>query len=54
MSNGRKTPEGRHRCAEAKTIHGNKTLKARSDQAEVHGARMLGKNPTDEYKQQLF
>jgi hypothetical protein len=32
---GPKTPEGRKRCAEAKTIHGNETRKARS-------ARSLG------------
>ena len=32
-STGPKTPEGRQRCAEAKTIHGNETRKARSDRA---------------------
>ena len=34
-STGPKTAEGRHRCAEAKTIHGNETRKARSDRAEA-------------------
>jgi len=34
-STGPKTPEGRLRCAEAKTIHGNETRKARSDRAEA-------------------
>jgi len=32
-STGPKTPKGRERCAEAKTIHGNETRKARSDRA---------------------
>ena len=32
---GPKTPEGRQRCAEAKTIHCNETRKARSDRAEA-------------------
>jgi len=32
-STGPKTPEGRKRCAEAKTIHGNESRKARSDRA---------------------
>ena len=30
-STGPKTPEGRQRCAEAKTIHGNETRKARTE-----------------------
>jgi hypothetical protein len=30
-------PEGRQRCAEAKTIHGNETRKVRSDRAEAMG-----------------
>ena len=34
-STGPKTPEGRQRCAEAKTIHGNETRQARSDRAEA-------------------
>jgi hypothetical protein len=34
-STGPKTPEGRQRCAEAKTIHGSETRKARSDRAEA-------------------
>jgi len=34
-STGPKTPEGRQRCAEAKTIHGNETRHARSDRAEA-------------------
>jgi len=33
VSTGPKTPEGRQRCAEAKTIHGNETRKARSERA---------------------
>ena len=32
-STGPKTPEGRQRCAEAKTIHGNDTRKARTERA---------------------
>ena len=32
-SSGPKTPEGRQRCAEVKTIHGNETRKARTDRA---------------------
>ena len=32
-STGPKTPEGRQRCAETKTIHGNETRKARLDRA---------------------
>ena len=32
-STGPKTPEGRQRCAEAKTVHGNATRKVRSDRA---------------------
>jgi hypothetical protein len=32
-STGPKTEAGRKRCAEAKTIHGNETRKARSDRA---------------------
>ena len=34
-STGPKTPEGRHRCAEAKTTHGSETRKARSARAEA-------------------
>ena len=34
-STGPKTPEGRQRCAEAKTTHGAETRKARSDRAEA-------------------
>jgi len=34
-STGPKTPEGRQRCAEAKTIHGNETRKARTERAEA-------------------
>lgn len=34
-STGSKTPEGRQRCAEAKTIHGNETRKARTERAEA-------------------
>jgi hypothetical protein len=34
-STGPKTPEGRQRCAEAKTIHGNETRKARADRAQA-------------------
>jgi hypothetical protein len=33
MSTGPKTPQGQQRCAEAKTIHGNETLKARTERA---------------------
>lgn len=32
-STGPKTSEGRQRCAEAKTIHGNETRKARTERA---------------------
>lgn len=32
-SSGPKTPEGRQRCAEAKTIRGNETRKARSERS---------------------
>jgi len=32
-STGPKTPEGRQRCADAKTIHGNETRKARTERA---------------------
>jgi len=32
-STGPKTFEGRQRCTEAKTVHGNETRKARSDRA---------------------
>ena len=35
LSSGPKTPEGRQRCVEAKTIHGNETRKARTDRAEA-------------------
>jgi hypothetical protein len=38
-STGPKTEQGRQRCAEAKTIHGNETRKARADRAE--GMRRL-------------
>ena len=38
-STGPKTPEGRQRCAEAKTIHGNETRKARTERAD--GMRRL-------------
>jgi len=34
-STGPKTPEGRQRCAEAKTVHGTETRQARSDRAEA-------------------
>lgn len=34
-STGPKTPEGRQRCAEAKTIHGNESRKARTERAEA-------------------
>ena len=34
-STGPKTPEGRQRCAEAKTIHGNETRKARTERAQA-------------------
>lgn len=34
-STGPKTPEDRQRCAEAKTIHGTETRKARTDRAEA-------------------
>jgi len=33
-STGPKTEQGRQRCAEAKTIHGNETRKARTERAE--------------------
>jgi len=32
-SSGPKTPEGRQRCAEVKTIHGNETRKARTERS---------------------
>jgi hypothetical protein len=32
-STGPKTPEGRQRCADVKTIHGNETRKARTERA---------------------
>jgi len=38
-STGPKTEQGRQRCAEAKTIHGNETRKARTERAE--GMRRL-------------
>lgn len=38
-STGPKTEQGRQRCAEAKTIHGNETRKARAERAE--GMRRL-------------
>ncbi len=38
-SSGARTTEGRQRCAEAKTIHGNETRKARTERAE--GMRRL-------------
>ena len=38
-STGPKTEQGRQRCAEAKTIHGNETRKARNERAE--GMRRL-------------
>jgi hypothetical protein len=38
-STGPKTEQGRQRCAEAKTIHGNETRKARIERAE--GMRRL-------------
>jgi len=34
-STGPKTEQGRQRCAEAKTIHGNETRKARTERTEV-------------------
>jgi len=34
-STGPKTEQGRQRCAEAKTIHGNETRKARTERAEA-------------------
>ena len=34
-STGPKTSEGRQRCAEAKTIHGNETRKERTERAEA-------------------
>ena len=34
-STGPKTDQGRQRCAEAKTIHGNETRKARTERAET-------------------
>jgi hypothetical protein len=39
LSTGPKTEQGRQRCAEAKTIHGNETRKARNERAE--GMRRL-------------
>ncbi len=36
-STGPKTPEGRQRCAEAKTVHGLETRTARSDRADAMG-----------------
>lgn len=33
-STGPKTEQGRQRCAEAKTIHGNETRKARTERSE--------------------
>ncbi len=33
-STGPKTDQGRQRCAEAKTMHGNETRKARTERAE--------------------
>jgi hypothetical protein len=36
-STGPKTREGRQRCAETKTVHGNETRKVRSDRAEAMG-----------------
>ena len=38
-STGPKTEQGRQRCADAKTIHGNQTRKARTERAE--GMRRL-------------
>ena len=38
-STGPKTEQGRQRCAEAKTIHGNETRKARTERTE--GMRRL-------------
>jgi len=38
-STGPKTEQGKKRCAEAKTIHGNETRKARNERAE--GMRRL-------------
>jgi hypothetical protein len=40
-STGPRTEQGRQRCAEAKTIHGNETRKARTERAE--GMRRLRK-----------
>lgn len=34
-STGPKTDQGRQRCAEVKTIHGNETRRARTERAEV-------------------
>lgn len=34
-STGPKTEQGRQRCAEAKTIHGNETRKMRAERAEA-------------------
>ena len=39
VSTGPKTEQGRQRCADAKTIHGNETRKARTERAE--GMRRL-------------
>ena len=33
VSSGPKTPEGRQRCGEVKTIHGNETRKARTERS---------------------
>jgi hypothetical protein len=38
-STGPRTEQGRQRCAEAKTVHGNETRKARTERAE--GMRRL-------------
>ena len=35
VSTGPKTSEGRQRCADVKTIHGNETRKARTERAQV-------------------
>ena len=35
LSRGAVTEEGRQRCAEAKTIHGNETRKARTERADA-------------------
>ena len=45
-STGPKTPEGRARCAQAKTIHGNETRADRVERskkmAEIRGLEALG------------